>query len=330
MNPRWKEKYMIQDEKILVTGVTGTAAAPVAEFLARNNEVWGLARFLEPTDPVRNEEELPRAGSAQLRPRSSIEGLGIRTVSADLASGDLSGVPDDFTYVLHFAYARVPPGPAQFEQAFRTNGDGTGFVLEHCRKAKAALVVSAGTVYSPHDDPYHPYVEQDPLGRAWAPWSPSSPVSKLVQEAVAGFCARAFDLPTTIVRLFMPYGMPGVPPARDVEAMQRGEEVFVTHDPHPQSPIHLDDICGQLEAMLGSAGSPALVVNWSGDEIVSTQDWCRLAGELLGIEPKFKVGRIPGSHVGFVADVTRRSSITGPCSVAFAEGWERMIRSQHA
>jgi hypothetical protein len=112
--------------------------------------------------------------------------------------------------------------------------------------------------------------------------------------------------------------------------MQRGEEVFVTHDPHPQSPIHLDDICGQLEAMLGSAGSPALVVNWSGDEIVSTQDWCRLAGELLGIEPKFKVGRIPGSHVGFVADVTRRSSITGPCSVEFAEGWERMIRSQHA
>ena len=38
---------MISGEKILITGVTGVVARPLAEFLAKNNEVWGVARFAE-------------------------------------------------------------------------------------------------------------------------------------------------------------------------------------------------------------------------------------------------------------------------------------------
>ncbi|MSV81977.1 MAG: NAD(P)-dependent oxidoreductase, partial [Actinobacteria bacterium] len=33
------------DAKILITGVTGAVAAPLARSLAANNEVWGVARF---------------------------------------------------------------------------------------------------------------------------------------------------------------------------------------------------------------------------------------------------------------------------------------------
>jgi len=321
---------MIQDEKILVTGVTGAVAAPIAEFLAKDNEVWGLSRFLDPKDPAREGKELPRVGASSLKDRATIESLGIRTCAADLSTGDLSDLPDDFTYVLHFAFARIPPGPDQFERAFRTNADGTGFVLEHCREAKAALVVSSGTIYAPNPDPDHAYHETDPLGGAKAYWSPSSPASKLFQEAVAGFCARAFELPTTIVRLFMPYGMPSVSPSLNVEAMKRGEAIFMQNGPQPQTPIHVDDICEQLEPMLGAAGVPALTVNWTGDEIVSTRDWCEMAGRLLGIEPKFDIRQVPDAHGGFIGDADRRMGVTGPCRVKFAEGFERLVRTHHS
>jgi len=318
---------MIEGEKILVTGATGAVAAPVAEYLARHNEVWGLARFLEADDPARKGRELR---ITRLKTRAEMEQAGIRTCSADLGSGDLGEVPDDFTYVLHFAFVRIPPGPRQFELAYRTNAEGTGFVLQHCRKAKAALVVSSGTIYAPHEDIGHAYSEDDPIGGAKAPWSPSSPVSKLIQEAVAGFCARAFDLPTTIVRLFQPYGVPTVGPSLDVETMKRGQAVFLQNGPQPQNPIHITDICEQLEAMLGSAGTPALITNWAGDEIVSTRDWCEMAGRILGIEPRFDLRQMPGAHPGFIAETTRCRSIVGPCRIRFREGFEETVKTHHA
>jgi nucleoside-diphosphate-sugar epimerase len=39
---------MIQSKKILVTGATGQVARPIAESLAKHNEVWCIARFSEP------------------------------------------------------------------------------------------------------------------------------------------------------------------------------------------------------------------------------------------------------------------------------------------
>jgi nucleoside-diphosphate-sugar epimerase len=315
---------MIKGEKILVTGITGAVAAPLAAYLARENEVWGLARFIEANDPIREGKEIR---IVDLESRAGIEAQGIRTCRADLAAGDLSEVPDGFTYVIHAAFARVPRVPRQFEIAFRANGDGTGFVMEHCRKAKAALIVSSGTVYAPDPDPDHAYVEDDPLGGAKAHWSPSSPASKIVQEAIAGFCARQFGLPTTIVRLFMPYGTPRLGPSLDIEAMKQGKPIFLQNGPQPQTPIHIDDICEQIEPMLGSAGAPALVTNWTGDRVVSSRQWCEIAAAKLGLEPRFTQEAVPGSHGGFIGDAARRASITGPCEVDFDKGFARLIET---
>ena len=128
----------------------------------------------------------------------------------------------------------------------------------------------------------------------------------------------------------MPYGMPSVTPSLDVEAMKRGDAVFLQNGPQPQTPIHVDDLCEQLEPMLGSAGVPPLTVNWGGDEIVSTRDWCEMAGRLLGIEPKFDIRRVPDAHGGFIGDWDRRMGVTGPCRVKFAEGFERLVRTHHS
>ena len=123
---------MLSGEKILVTGVTGTAPLPVAEFLARDNEVWGVARFSDPA----------------LRER--VEKAGLTTHTMDLMEPDFSKLPDDFTYVMHWTYTRRPSG--EFIPAIQVNGVGAGHVLMHCRNAKAALVVSAGTISSPRND----------------------------------------------------------------------------------------------------------------------------------------------------------------------------------
>ena len=63
------------------------------------------------------------------------------------------------------------------------NAVRAGRVLQKCRAARAALVVSAATLDTPHEDPFHAYRETDDIGAVMAPWGPSSPVSKVSLEA---------------------------------------------------------------------------------------------------------------------------------------------------
>jgi nucleoside-diphosphate-sugar epimerase len=126
---------MLTGAKILVTGASGQVAFPIAMYLARDNEVWGGARF-------QDQATLDRVAVA-----------GIRPVAIDLPSGAFAGIPDDFDYLLHFGFTRG--GVTEFDRAIRVNGEGTGFILQHCRAAKAALVVSAAAIYSPYTDPWH-------------------------------------------------------------------------------------------------------------------------------------------------------------------------------
>src|SRR5690606_10875092 len=117
----------------------------------------------------------------------------------DIGSGDFSMLPDDFTHVLHLSWMRADI--AQLQQALRNNVEGPGLLLQHCRKARAALVMSGMGIYSPHADPWHAHHEDDPIGRGATAYAATSPASKLGIEAVARFCARAFNLPVVIPRL---------------------------------------------------------------------------------------------------------------------------------
>ena len=69
---------MITGEKILVTGVHGAVAFPLARALAADNEVWGAARF---TDPAT---------------RAKVDGAGITAVrfltGSYVTSLDMAGV----------------------------------------------------------------------------------------------------------------------------------------------------------------------------------------------------------------------------------------------
>ena len=280
---------MLRDHKILVTGLTGQIGHPIARFLARDNEVWGVARF-------------SAEGS-----RERAEAIGVTTHVADLASGDLNGLPDDFTHLVHFAAWQ---GKAlDHDWAIRANAEATGLVMNHCRRAAGALIASTNSVYRPHQDPMHRYVETDPLGDATAPHSPTYGVSKVSQEAVARAMARVLDLPT------------GGLPAYHGDWVAAGESVWLREPgPNAYSPIHEDDMARQVEALLEAASAPATIVNWCGDDVVTAEEWVALYGAHLGVEPKLARYELPGGQPGSAGDPTRRLSLTGPCTIDWRDG----------
>jgi nucleoside-diphosphate-sugar epimerase len=290
---------MLSGEKILLTGGSGAVGRELGRFLAKDNEVWALARY---TDQAARER---------------VEAMGMKPLVVDLGDPDFTGVADDFDYVLHLAHTRR--GPTEFVEAVQVNAVGAGLLLQHCRKAKAALVVSSGAVYSPPADVFHLLKEEDAIGRAWTPWAPSSPVSKVSLEAVARFCAPAFQLPISIMRLNTTYGPGGGMPCVDMRKVVNGETVNTFADPYPHSPIHFDDMCEQIEPLLRAATTRADIINWAGDEVVTQRQWCEYAGEFSGKPVNLVVNAIPGTPNGAAGDATKRLAITGPCRRPFKE-----------
>ena len=297
-----QETDVLKDEKILLTGATGTLGSMIARALAPHNQVWGMARYADPAtvDAARQ--------------------AGIVPLAVDLERPDFSAVPKDFTYLLHFAHTRR--GADEFVESIQINAVGPGLLMQHCRNVKAALIVSSTAVYTPALDVWHHLGERDPIGGAFAPWAPSSPVSKVSLEATARLAAEAFGIPTVIARLNSTYGpgrgmKGGGMPVADMEAVVQGQPVRTFADPYPHSPIHFADMVDQLEALLGAASIPARIVNWCGDEVVTQRQWCELAGALSGRPAELIVEAIPGAPCGNIGDPSLRRSITGPCKHSF-------------
>ncbi|MYW02300.1 NAD(P)-dependent oxidoreductase [Streptomyces sp. SID3343] len=291
---------MLSGEKILITGPAGQIAYPLTEFLSRDNEVWGIARFSNAED------------------RGRVDALGVTTRAVDLGSGDFDDLPEDFTYVLHLATFQGPG--LDYDEALRVNAEGTGLLLQHCRRAKAALVMSTASVFKPHEDPMHVFRESDPLGDSNVSHAPTYSVSKTAEEAVSRYCARAFDLPVVIARMNASYGPGGGLPTMHLDAVAAGEPVVTRWDPCMYSPIHQDDINGQTAALLDAASTPATVVNWGGDEPVAVQEWAAHMGELTGTSATVVVRTQPGTLRGQIQDTTRRAALTGPCTVDWRTG----------
>ena len=287
-------------------------ALPIAQALTRDNEVWGVARFSDPSS------------------RDRVDAAGIRTFPADVAApGALDALPADFDFVLHLAYFRG--GLADFDEAIRVNGEGTGLLLSHCRGARAALVMSSGVIYPPHEDPWHANREDEAIGGMIPFWSPTSPTSKVAEEAVARSYARTLGLPVIIARLNTVYGAQGRDflPIMHMDGVVAGRPVSARWDPHPHAPIHTDELVGQLDAMLDAASVPATVVNWAGDEHVTIQHWVALAAELAGRPANFEVRVVPGTTRGNLADTTKRMAITGPCRIGFDDAFRAIFAERH-
>jgi nucleoside-diphosphate-sugar epimerase len=294
----------LQGRKILITGPAGQIAFPLAQSLARSNEVWGIARFSD---------------AAQ---RREVEEAGIRTLPIDLQQPDFADLPRDFTHLLHLA---ASVGGSDCDQAITTNAEGTGLLLSHCRNVEAGLIMSTVAVYKPHPDPRHAYSETDPLGDAMLPGMTAYSVAKIAQEAVARYCAREFGIPIILARMGASYGPRGGLPTLVAQAVAEGRPWITRTDPCPYNPIHDDDLLAQLPALLNAASVPATIVNWAGDDMVSVQDIAAYAGRLLDVPARVEIAPAPGAQPGSGVDSARRLALTGPCRVNWREGLRRVM-----
>ncbi len=300
---------MLTDKKILVTGPAGQIAFPMTRYLAQSNDVWGIARFSED-------------GS-----RERVEAVGATTRVVDLASGDFGDLPADFDHVVHMA--TYQGGGHDYDRAFEVNAVGTGLLLQHCRDATSVLVASTFSVYAPNPDPRHLFDESSPLGDAHLPHSPTYSMSKIAQEAVARTMARALDLPVTIGRINASYGPNGGLPAYMLDWLMAGDPIYMRAEGQTYNLIHQDDLNHQVERLLGIAGVPATIVNWSGDDAVSIEEMVGYMAEITGRTPDFRVIDAPQSSKGNGSDNTRRIELIGPCQVSWRDGVRAMYEARY-
>lgn len=290
--------------KILITGPTGQVAAPVAEALAAENEVWGIARFTNPAV------------------RESLEKAGVRCHTVNLSAGDFTGLPTDFDYVINLAVAKS----GNWDKDLGANAESVGLLMAHCRNAKAFLHCSSGAVYDPPDD--EPRTEGAALGDNHKPLFPTYSISKIAGEVVARTMARALNLPTVIARLNVPYGDNGGWPFYHMEMMLAGIPIPVPPGGAARyNPIHEQDIIATIPKLLEAATVPATTLNWCGEQSVSLQEWCGYLGSLVGKEPVFEESE--QALRGNPTDAARMRELIGPATVDWRDGFRRMAVKFH-
>jgi len=294
----------MRGSKILITGPTGQVASPIAQALAVDNEVWGIARF---TDAAA---------------REALEKSGVRCETVNLAAGEFDGLPSDFDYVLNFAVAKS----GNWEKDLAANAESVGLLMAHCRNARAFLHCSSGAVYDPPDD--EPRTERAALGDNHKPLFPTYSISKIAGEVVARTMARALGVPTTIARLNVPYGDNGGWPFYHMEMVLAGIPIPVPPGgPARYNPIHEDDIIATIPKLLEVASVPATTLNWCGEQTVSLQEWCGYLGSLVGKEPVFQESE--QALRGNPTDPSLMRELVGVATVDWHDGIRRMAAKFH-
>ena len=297
----------ITGKRVLVTGVTGWVAGPVAaQLAAQDNTVFGVARF--------------RDGEA----RTEVERTGVHPVALDLAAGDFSGLPADLDLVLHFAVAKAD----NFDLAFKVNAEASADLMEAAAGTSSRLAAffhcSSTAVYAPvHGSPRR---ETDLLGDSHRPMPgmPTYSISKIAAEVLVRHTSRRLNVPTVIARLNVPYGDTYGWMLFHLMMMERGIAVPVHVDrPTDYSPIHSDDIVRSLPYLLSLASAPATIVNWGGDEIVSVEDWSNELGRLTGLTPTFDP--TTATIASIVPDLTVLHATGFRSRVQWREGMRRLV-----
>jgi UDP-glucuronate 4-epimerase len=293
--------------KILIAGGTAPIIRPITEALAAEHEVWVIARFTAP------------GVKDQLRAR------GVRTWRWDMGRDSLDGLPTDFTHVLHAAVHRGESG--DFDGAIEANVAGVGRIMTHCRRACAFIYVSTGALYAEHGLD-HLYSETDPIA-AVASWLPAYPVVKISAEGAVRALAAALGVRTVIARLNAVYGSRG---QGGIPVLLYREMLAGTPVPIPQkagqsltSLLHADDLVRQVPLLWKVATSPALILNWGGDEAVGIQDCMAYIASITGVQARFVRGNVMRQTYAF--DNTKRRALIGDCSVHWKEGIQQTLET---
>ena len=142
---------------------------------------------------------------------------------------------------------------------------------------------------------------------------------------------RYLQIPTTIARLNVPYGVGplGEPrgwPAFHLAMMEAGMAIPVEADqPNLFNPINLIDIAASIPALLEAATVPATIVNWAGVEQVSLEEWCSFLAQRCGLVAEFEV--TDSTIGGVTVDTSKMQSMCGPTQVPWQEGFANLAEA---
>ena len=287
--------------KILVTGATGLLGRPLVRSFSPDDEVWCAARF------------------SDAAVRAEFEAAGLHTFAWDLETGSLTGLPRDFTHVVHGGVVREP---RSVDALIAATCRGIGLLMEHCRAVEGFLFVSSAVVYQTLELG-HLHTEDDPLGVVSAShWGPAYGLSKISAEGAVRALAAGLGIPSTIARLsvaYSPYAPHAGLPGRLFARMLTGEPVPVQPPGETYcSPIHVDDLVRQVPLLWDAASVPATVVNWGGDDTVTIGEIVAHLSEVTRVPAEIVVDRT-GSEL-IALDPTRRRALIGDCTIPWREG----------
>jgi UDP-glucuronate 4-epimerase len=288
----------LSGRRILVTGASGLVAYPVAVELAKSNEVYAVARF---------------SNRAQQR---QLEEAGAHTIALDLADHDLSSLPKSVDIVINYAVLG-PKDPNVYE----VNAGATGRLASKYRDCEAFVHGSTGSLYQYQGE--RPLREDDPYGLHSS--TEAYAASKIAAEYLLKHLSVEYQMPTVMVRIFSFYGPRGGGVTQRIDQVARGEPVSVypgVRNVH--TPMYEDDYVEKTIAAAGIAKTPVEIVNLGGPEAVTTQEYCEIAGEILGKKPIFVEN---SSAWPIWGDTTKMKKLLGPCKVSMREGVRRVIES---
>jgi nucleoside-diphosphate-sugar epimerase len=290
--------------KVLVTGATGRVGLPIARALAKEHDVFGLARCRAADD------------------RATLETAGIRPIPADLATFDLDELPDGLTHVFHAGAALHGEARRDWQRTFHVNAQVTGRLVARVQGARGFVFCSTGSQYEYQGA--RPLREDDPPGVHLGVYS----LSKIAAEQVVQYAAREHGVPTTIIRIFSTYGPLGGAPADRLDTIVRGDPVVLHSDaPNRYNPIYEDDYVRLGIRALEVGAVPPVVVNWAGSETVSAEEYCAYLGELVGRDARIAYDEKAPWPIW--PDVSLMHELLGHTEVPWREGMRRMAEARH-
>ncbi len=291
----------LSGKRILVTGASGLVALPVARELAKTNDVFAVARFSSPEQ------------------KRLVEMAGATAVSFDLADEDLSPLPRSVDVVINYAVL-----PQSHKDAYAVNAGAPGRLARRYRDAEVFVQGTTGSLYEYQGE--RPLREDDPYGLHSS--IENYAASKIAAEFLLKHISVDYRLPVTLVRIFSFYGPRGGTVTQRIDQVARGEPVSIypgVRNVH--APLFEDDYVAKTIAAASIAKIGAEVVNIGGTEPVTTQDYCEMAGEMLGRKPIFVEN---GRAWPIWGDTGKMVELLGPTTVSVREGIRRTIAAtQH-
>lgn len=294
----------LRGKRIAITGATGLIGFPLLARLAEANEVFALARLRQQSDV------------------DDVRRVGATPAVYDAMSTDLSSLPDDIDVVFHLA-ARTPVRERRTADdqrlSIEANAHGTSRLMSRYRDAEAFVFASTSSVYVPQEQPM---VEGDPFHVA-EHHADGYVLSKIIAESIVKTLSAEWQLPAAILRIAQMYGPRGGAPTVRLDRIRRGANIPVYgNGPNAATIMFEDDYVDKLIVAASVASTPPLVTNFAGTQ-TTIQEYCTIAGELLGVDVDFVTSSYATRPLP--VDLTLMESMLGPVRTSVRDGVARTL-----